>query len=260
MSYQYIEVEVKTAGETGEVAKLRMKRPPTNLLTIDMIEEMNDAVLHLQRNRSLEALVITGDNGCFSEGFAVDELVPDRTQRLMQVYMRLFETLRMLDAVQIAAVQGPAIGAGFEVALACNLFLASEDATFALPETSWGIIPPVATAILPRIAPRRKAMEWIVTNAVIPASELQHYGVVNRLLPSDKFDAAVDAFVANVANKSGRVLEIAKRAQFEAYNASFAESLSRSHTIFLRELMDLEDAREGLEARREGRTPHWKNR
>jgi len=260
MNYQYIAVEFRTAGETGDVATLRMKRAPGNLLTIDMIEEMNDAVLHLQRNRSLEALVITGSNGCFSEGFAVDELVPERTQRLMQVYMRFFETLRMLDTIQIAAVQGPAIGAGFEIAVACNLFLASEDATFALPETSWGIFPPVATAVLPRIAPRRKAMEWIVTNTAIPATELHHFGVVNRLLPADNFDAAVDEFVANIANKSGRVLEMAKRAQFDAYNASFPEALSRSHSIFMRELMDLEDTREGLDAHREGRAPKWKNR
>jgi enoyl-CoA hydratase/carnithine racemase len=255
MAYQFLKLD-----KTDQVATLCLSRPPANLLNIEMVEELNDALLGLRSYRSLEVLIIRGGRDCFSNGFDLDDLGSQRTQRLIQVYMRLFESLRMMDVVEVAAVEGSAIGAGFEVALGCNLFVAAENATFALPETSMGLFPPIATGILPRIAPRRKAMEWILTGNVITAAELHHHGVINRLMPAKDFDRELDEFVADIAGKSAPVLAMAKRAQFEAYYSTFPDAMSRAQSIFLRELMDLEDAREGVRAKKEGREPQWKNR
>src|SRR5690606_7937675 len=108
----------------------------------------------------------------FSEGLDLREHTQKRVQRLLQVFMRIFETMRMMNVVSIAAVQGKALGAGFELALGCNLIVAAEDALFALPQTKMGIIPTVAAAVLPRIAPRRRAMEWVLTGNPISASRL----------------------------------------------------------------------------------------
>src|SRR5262245_59116404 len=254
MSYQFLEIE-----EAGEVATLTLKRPPANQLNIEMVEEMNDALSRLRPSRLLEVLIIRGSEHVFSDGFDLNDLGTARTQRLIQVYMRLFESLRMMDVIEIAAVQGRALGAGFEVALGCNLLVASEDSSFALPETSMGLFPPIATAILPRVAPRRKAMEWILTGNQISAAELHHHGIINRLLPNADFDAQLAKFAAEITSKSGPVLAMAKRAQFEAYYSTFPEAMSRAQSIFLRELMELEDAREGVRARQEQREPVWKN-
>src|SRR5688572_2378495 len=255
MDHQFLKLDT-----SEEIATLFLNRPPDNLLTIEMVDELNEALLALRSRRSLEVLVIRGSRQCFSNGFDVAELGGPRTQRLIQIYMRLFETLRMMDVIQVAAVQGAAIGAGFEVALGCNLFVASDTATFALPETSIGLFPPIATVILPRIAPRRKAMEWVLTGNEISAAELHHHGVVNRVLHADTFDRELDQFVAELTNKSVPVLALAKRAQFEAYYSTFPDAMSRAQSLFLRELMDLEDAAEGIRARRENRAPQWKNR
>ena len=81
-----------------------------------------------------------------------------------------------MDLIEVAAVEGKALGAGFEVALGSNLFVAAADATFAFPETGYGIFPPIATGILPRIAPRRKAMEWILTGNTVSRGGLQGLG------------------------------------------------------------------------------------
>lgn len=255
MKYKYLKLDIG-----DEVATLCLSRPPANLLNIEMVEELNEAILGLRAHREIEVLIIRGGRSAFSEGLDLEELVPARMQRLMQVYMRLFETLRMMDVVQIAAVEGKALGAGFEVALGCNLFVAADTATFAFPETSMGMFPPIATGILPRIAPRRKAMEWILTGNEVSAQELHHHGVLNRLLPADGFDAALNGFVGEITSRSGPVLALAKRAQFEAYYSTFPEAMSRAQSLFLRELMDLEDAQEGVRARKEGRPPRWKNR
>jgi enoyl-CoA hydratase/carnithine racemase len=103
-------------------------------------------------------------------------------------------------------------------------------------------------------------MEWILTGNPISAAELYHHGVINRLLPESDFDAQLEKFAAEITSKSGPVLALAKKAQFEAYYSTFPEAMSRAQSIFLRELMELEDAREGVRARQEKRAPVWKNR
>ena len=255
MSQQFLRLE-----HSDEVATLTLQRAPANLLNIEMVEAMNEVLLGLRAHRSIEVLVIRGSRECFSDGFDLNELGSPRTQRLIQVYMRLFETLRMMDVIQIAAVEGRAQGAGFEVALGCNLLVAAENASFSLPETSMGLFPPIATVILPRVAPRRKAMEWILTGNQITAGELHHHGLVNRLLPPSEFEQQLNGLVSEIVSKSGPVLALAKRAQFEAYYSAFPDAMSRAQSMFLRDLMDLEDAREGVRAREEKRAPNWKNR
>jgi enoyl-CoA hydratase/carnithine racemase len=111
--------------------------------------------------------------------------------------------------------------------------------------------------VLPRIAPRRKAMEWILTGNSIPAQRLEHDGVVNRLLPSRRFAAELKKFIRQITDKSGPVVQLAKRAQFEAYYSTFPDALASIQTLYLKELVDLHDAREGTRAALEEREPVW---
>ena len=256
MEYRRIKVELD---EESQSATLILNRPPSNLLNIAMMEEINDALQSLRGHRWLEVLVVRGGNSTFSEGIDLKEHGQKRVQRMLQVYLRIFETIRMLDVITIAAVEGRAWGAGFELALGCNLIVAAETSSFALPQVSQGLIPPVASAILPRVAPRRRAMEWILTGAQISARRLEHDGVVNRLFPVDGFDEPLSMFIAEITSKSGPVLQLAKRAQFEGYYSSFPDALQSIQSLYLRELMALQDSREGPRSSREGRPPVWKN-
>lgn len=255
MSQKYLKLDID-----GEIATLRISRAPANCLTIDVLEELNEAILSLRKQKTLEVLILRGDGRTFSEGMDLAEHSGDRVQRLIHVYMRLFETLRMMDVIEIAAVEGRAWGAGFELALGCNLFVAAQDASFRLPETSYGVFPPMACAILPRVVPRRKAMEWILTGNEISAERLEHDGVINRLIPANDFENGLNAFVADITAKSKPVLELAKRAQFEAYYSTFPEAMSRVGSLYLRELMELEDARKGPQAYRNGEQYEWVNK
>ena len=244
---------------SAQKATLLLNRPPSHLLDIAMMEEIDAALQSLRGKSWLEVLVVRGAGGTFSCGLDLGEHVPARLQRLLSVYLRIFETVRMMEVVTVAAVEGRAWGAGFELALGCNLIVAAEDTSFRLDQVSQGLIPPVASAILPRIAPRRKAMEWILTGAEIPAERLEHDGVVNRTLATATFDADLDAFVSEITDKSGPVLQLAKRAQFESYYSSFPDALQNIHALYLRELIDLKDATEGPKAALEGRAAVWKN-
>lgn len=240
-------------------ATLWLDREPENLLTIAMMEAINDALQSLREDSALEVLVLRGANGTFSDGWDLREHGQRRVQRLLQIYARIFETLRMMNVITIAAVEGRAWGAGFELAIGCNLIVATHTASFALPQVGQGLIPPVAAAILPRVAPRRKAMEWILTGTEVSPAMLEASGVINRLFATDELDSGLEAFVAEITSKSGPVLQLAKRAQMEAYYATFPQALASIQALYLRELMDLDDAREGPKAAREGRAPQWKN-
>ena len=90
----------------GEVATLSLNRPPANLLNIDVLEELNEAVLSLRAQKAIEVLLVRSSPAVFSEGMDLGEHVAKRVQRLMHVYMRLFESMRMMDAIQVAVVQG----------------------------------------------------------------------------------------------------------------------------------------------------------
>lgn len=237
-----------------------LDRPPDNLLDIDMMEEVNQSLLELRGRQELEVLVLRGGNGVFSEGLDMADHGRERLQRLLAVYSRIFETLRMIDMVTIAAVEGRAWGSGFELSLGCNLIVASETASFRLPEVERGIIPHIASIILPRVVPRRRAMEWILTGNEIPAEDLARFGLINRLIPDSAFDEGVEQFVQELTDKSGPVLQLAKRAQYESYYSTYEEALYRVQNLYLRELMELEDASEGIAAHLEGREPEWRNR
>jgi enoyl-CoA hydratase/carnithine racemase len=251
---QYTKVEID-----GAVAVLVMDHPPVNRLSIAAIEEINSALLALRDRPGLKVLVLRGANRTFSEGIDLSEHTTDRIPRQLSVFLRIFEALRMMPVITVAAVEGHAWGAGFELALGCNLLVAAETATFALPQINAGLIPPIATALLPRVAPRRHAMEWILTGNLINAKRLEHDGVVNRLLPNEHFEQQLEAYVAELTGKSGPVLQLARRAQIASYYGTFPEALASVQSLYLRELVELEDAREGPRAVHEGRKPVWKN-
>ena len=243
----------------GGVATLTLDRPPLNVMNIEMMEQMNEAILELRGRTDLKVLVIRGKGKAFSAGVDVADHTRDKVTRMIQVFHRIFESIRLLDVIAVAAVDGMAFGGGFELAIGCNLVVASESARFALPEIRLGVFPPLACVVLPRAAPRRKAMEWILMGEEITAQELSAYGLVNRVVPNDRFEDELRTFVAKITSKSRPVLILAKRAQTESYYAAYEEALYKAENLYLRELMALDDAHEGIKAFMEKRAPTWRD-
>ncbi len=241
------------------VATITLDRPPQNLLNIEMMEQMNSAVLALRDRHELKVLVLRGNGAAFCGGVDLADHTRDKVSRMLQVFHRIFETMRLVDVIAVAAVDGPALGGGFELAIGCNMVVASESAVFGLPQIKMGLFPPLAAVVLPRAGLRRKAMEWILTGDEIASSELQQFGIVNRVFPDAEFDDQLLRFVEKLTAKSGPVLQLAKRAQLESYYATYEEGLYKVENTYLRDLMSLEDSREGIEAAREGREPKWRD-
>ncbi|MFQ5704353.1 MAG: enoyl-CoA hydratase/isomerase family protein [Gemmatimonadales bacterium] len=254
MTYQFIKLAVD-----GGVATLCLDRPPYNIMNIAMMEEINAGLLGLKDRPDVKVLLIRGSNDAFSAGVDIADHTPEKVSRLIHVFHRIFETMRLLDVVAVGAVEGIAFGGGFELALACNLIVASENARFQLPEVRAGAFPPLACVVLPRAGPRRKAMEWILTGDEIPVRDLERFGLLNRVFSASDFESELQGFVGKLTNKSGPVLQLAKRAQIESYYSAYEEALYKAEDLYLRELMALEDSKEGIRSFREKREPHWKD-
>lgn len=252
MSDRFVELTCE-----GSVATLTLDRPPLNVMNIDTMEQINDALADLRGRREIKVLLFRGRGKAFSAGVDIADHTRDKVARMLQVFHRIFESIRMLDVIAVAAVDGLALGGGFELAIGCNLVVASESARFALPEIDVGVFPPLACVVLPRATPRRKAMEWILTGEEITAAELQSFGLVNRVFPDDRFEHELQRFVGVLTSKSGPVLQLAKRAQIESYYATYEEALYKAENLYLRELMPLADAQEGIQAFLEKRKPQW---
>lgn len=256
MSFEFASTQL----EEG-VFTLRLDRPDGNLLHIEMLEEMNEALLQVKAECCEgKVLVIRGTPEVFSRGIDLLDHQGDRSVRLMNVFHRVFETLRSIPLIQVAAVEGPAVGGGFQLALGCNLIVASDAAIFALPEIKSGVLPITASVHLPRAAPRRKAMEWILLGEEIPVEDLERAGVVNRIWPAESFEEELSGFLRRLTQHSGAVLQLAKRAQVESYYTTYEDALYRVEKLYWGELMATEDAREGIAAHLEHRPAVWSNR
>jgi cyclohexa-1,5-dienecarbonyl-CoA hydratase len=255
LKYQHITLAIDDG-----VATLTLNRPPLNIMHIPMLEEMNAALLGLRDEPTVKLLVIRGHGRAFSAGVDVSDYTPEKLARALQEFHRVFETMRLLNIIAIGAVDGIAFGGGFELALMCNLIVASRSARFALPEIKWATIPPLACVVLPRAGPRRKAMEWILTGDEIPISDLERFGLLNRVYKDNEFETGIQEFVGKLKGKSGPVLNLAKRTQIESYYTGYEEALFKAERMYLREMVALDDFHEGVNSFLDKRVPEWKDR
>jgi cyclohexa-1,5-dienecarbonyl-CoA hydratase len=157
-------------------------------------------------------------------------------------------------------VRGVALGGGFELALACDMIVAEEGSTFGLPEIWLGCLPPVAAAMLPHLITPQKAYELVLSGEPITAAEAKTLGLVNLLTPRGTLDAALASFVSLFTEKSAATLRLAKRALRLGEERRTGEALTEIERIYREELMNTDDAREGIRAYLEKREAVWKDR
>jgi cyclohexa-1,5-dienecarbonyl-CoA hydratase len=242
------------------VARLTLNRPPLNILNLAMMQDVNSALGALASRDDAKLLVIDHEGKAFSAGVDIKDHTADKVESMMELLHRMFELLGALACPTVAVVKGPALGAGCELATFCDMVVASEQATFGLPEIKVGVFPPIAAAVLPHLVGRNRALELVLTGEAVGAEEARQIGLINRVFPADGFREKVDAFIAQLTSLSAPVLKLAKRALDRGLYVSVAEALAKAEEIYLGELMRTEDAHEGLQAFLEKRKPVWRDR
>jgi cyclohexa-1,5-dienecarbonyl-CoA hydratase len=257
MEYQYIIFDKQDG-----VAKITLNKPPLNVLDIAMMREINTVLEGLGSDPSVKVLVFEAVEGskAFSAGVDVSEHTADMVNEMIEVFHRIFRSLDKLEIPTMAVVGGAALGGGCELALFCDMVIASEKASFGQPEIQVGVFPPIAVLALPQIIGPKKAMEMVLIGDRIDASEAERLGLVNKVVPPEELQEAAGTFVEKLTKLSGAVLRLTKRSVRVGGVGSFEEGLAAVEDVYLGPLMDTEDANEGLAAFVEKRPPVWKDK
>jgi cyclohexa-1,5-dienecarbonyl-CoA hydratase len=248
---------VRLEGE-GAVVHLVLDRPPLNVLNLRMLAELEDVLARVSNERSLKCLVVRGAGRAFCAGVDVADHTDERVERMLELFHGAVRRLMALPCPVVAAVNGAALGGGCELLMACDVVLARDDARIGQPEIRLGAFPPVAAAVLPRLIGRQRALDLVLTGRTLGAEEAREMGLVTRVLAVETFEREVDEYAALLASRSGPVLRLAKRAVVEGEELPLQEAVGRAERLYLRELVPLEDAREGLRAFMEKRDPRWR--
>ena len=249
------------------VAWITLNNPERyNALDYEMRKELKEALEDAAKDGNVRAVVIRGSGKAFSAGADIRAFLEWTPLKAMEVLKEvgtslvLSRIIREMPKPVIAAVHGYCLGGGFELAQACDIIIASEDAVFGQPEINVGLIPGGGgTQRLPRLIGEKKAKELMFTGDRISAKDMAELGLVNKVVPSNKLMDAVNELLEKIKSKSPVVIAAAK----EAINASMEMNLTeglRYEVQILASLFSTEDQKEGAKAFLEKRKPEWKGR
>lgn len=235
----------------GRLARIILDQPPLNILDIDHLKQLADAV-----EQSGDASVIVLESAlerAFSAGNDIADHVLERVPEMLEQFHRAIHGLLETEAVTVADVRAPALGAGCELVAACDLVYSDPSAKFGQPEIDLGCFPTVGVSLLHHRLGRQRAAEMILRGRPIEAEHAVTWGLVTGLVVG-----GVDDIVDELLEKSPAVLRLTKRALRAARDGSPSEGIEEATRIYVNQLLKLDDCVEGVQAFQEKRPPAWK--
>lgn len=244
----------------GQVVRITLDRPKHNVLDIPMMNELNAELEKIAADDDLKCVVLTGEGRSFCAGVEVGDHKPEQVDEMVAVFNRIFELVNMIDIPVIAAVNGACLGGGMEVAIACDIVIASDKAIFGQPEIKLGFFPPYAAIRLPELVGPAKAIEILTTGQNYTAKDAKDLGFVSKVASADDFENAVQKQVKQITMASPLIIRLNKRAVKRHIGTSFSQGVDLVSDYFLNTLMKTEDTLEGIASFEGKRRPAWKNK
>lgn len=247
---------IQTSIEDG-LGRLVLSQPPLNILTRELLAGLRRELGRLAAEPSLRVLLISAEGKHFSAGADVGEHLPPTYEEMIPEFV---DTIAAIDAFPlpvVAAVQGRCLGGGFELAMAADIIVAGEGASFGQPEILLGVLPPAACPLLPEICPPGVAAELVFSGDPLSAEAALRAGIVTRVVPDAELEGAALELAGRIARHSAAALRVTKRLMWGDRQNRRAAALERAGAIYNDELMKTKDALEGLNAFLEKRQPTW---
>ncbi len=257
MTYTTVLTEIR-----GRVGIVTLNRPQAmNAFNITMLSELFDAMEAFDKDETIGALIVTGNEKAFAAGADIKEMA-DATpfQMITEARVDVWDRIRGIKKPVIAAVSGWALGGGCEFVLSCDMVIASESAKFGQPEITIGIIPGAGgTQRLARLVGKNLTMEMVINNRTLNANEALQFGLANRVVPIEGYLDAAVAFAEEIASRAPMAVRMAKDSVNAAFETTLTEGLKAEKRNFY-PLFSTEDQKEGMQAFIEKRKPNWKGK
>ena len=244
------------------IALVRFNRPKElNALNRKLMEELRDALKALDDNDEVRVIVLTGNERAFAAGADIKEMAGRSAIDMVKIdQFTTWDQIKKTKKPIIAAVSGFALGGGCELAMTCDMIIASESAQFGQPEIKIGVIPGAGgTQRLTRAVGKARAMELVLTGKFINAEEALRMGLINRIVPVELYLGEAVKLAKEIAAMSPIAVRMAKEAVLQSYSGSLEEGLQFERKNFYM-LFASEDQKEGMNAFMEKRKPDFKGK
>lgn len=256
MAFRNIDFAVR-----ARVAEITMRRAPVNAIDHGLIEDINDAYRRARTDPEIRAVILTS---AFDRSFSAGmDLAMIRGKRgldlrryLEKLYFEMHDLQYRMGKPTIAALTGPARAAGVTLAVSCDVVIASETASLGYPEILVGVIPAMHFVHLPRQIGRHKAFELLFSGKPVSAAEACAMGLVNRVVPQAKVMEAAREMASDFASRSPLVMQLARDAFMRANDFEYRRAIENTVETICN-IIETDDAQEGLAAFNEKRAPNW---
>jgi enoyl-CoA hydratase len=259
MTLTYKNILTETEAQIGIV---KLNRPQVlNALSHELMDELVKALEEFDLDDDIRVIILTGSERAFAAGADIKEMADETTVGIMlKDRFATWDRIKNIKKPIVAAISGYCLGGGCELAMNCDIIVASESAQFGQPEINIGVIPGAGgTQRLTRVAGKYKAMEMILTGRPITAQEGHALGLVNKIAPVELYLEEAKAIAREIAKKSPIAVRLAKEAVLKTFDTSITEGLQFERKNFYM-LFSSEDQKEGMRAFMEKRPASFTGR
>jgi len=247
-----------TLDTQGPLARITLTHPPLNVIDFQMMDELAAVLAQLEQRREILVVILSGGERAFSAGVDVAVHTPDKIQTMLQKFHGVIGALVKFPKITIAEVHGVCLGGGAELAMMCDMVYTAPDAKWGFPEITLACYPPVACAALAAIVGQKRAAELVFTGRTFRGDEAAAWGLANEAHPAGELKKAIESTLEHLLKLSPAALAIAKKAFYAWDSIHLDKGLARAEKIYVEELMQTEDAKEGVAAWMEKRKPVWR--